>query len=307
MLRSLLLAMIFFSAPINLWAKEDFQKACQLQEEGKLQEALAQFQALNKAQPQNPGIIYGLASVQALLGNYSEAMNNLKIALNDDKDLRIFASLGMYRGSFTKLLDLSGWDEVEAIVNKNLPFENKALVIQLWRMHITDQAYAWDLIKELKEVGSDSPKVQAVVKRKHKLDRKNQRQMARIISKHGWPKRSEVGEVANAAFMVIQHSYYRLQRKYLPLLERACEKGEARWDNYALMYDRVKVHETGRQLYGTQLGKDGKSFEPIEDIEHLNERRLSKGLQPMEDYAAFWGIDWEKALLQMKQEQSQAK
>jgi hypothetical protein len=281
MLRNLF-AIVILAAPTSLWATESYQKdldnAFQLREEGKLQEALVHFQALSKAHPNEPAIRYGLAGVQALLNNYNEALTNLKAALHCDKELK----QAPYWGDFIKLLELPEWNKVEAMVRKNLPFKKRALVIQLWKMCITDQAYYWHIFTAAKQLGKDSPVVSAICGLKHMLNAKNQQEVTRLITKRGWPKRSEVGQVASAAFLIIQHASYYFLKQYLPLIEEACQAGEADWSDYALMHDRIRVNETGRQLYGSQLttGNDGKhQFIPIEDVAHVNERRLSKGLR----------------------------
>jgi Tetratricopeptide repeat len=303
MLRNLF-AIIILAAPASLWATESYQtdlhNAFQVRKEGKLQEALVQFEALSKAYPNKPAVRYGLAGVQALLNNYHEALTNLKTALHDDRELK----QAPYWGDFIKLMELPEWNKVEAMVSKNLPFKKRALAIQLWKMCITDQAYYWHIITAEKRLGNDSPVVLALWDFKHMLNAKNQREITRLIARRGWPKLSEVGHVASAAFLIIQHASHDLRKQYIPLLEKACQAGEADWSGYALMYDRIQVDDTGKQLYGSQLtqGSDGKhQFTPIEDVEHVNERRHSKGLGPIEDYAALWGLNWKDVLLQMKQ------
>lgn len=291
-------------APVSLWAQESyeegFEKAFQLREKGKIQEALVEFQALSKVHQKDPAIRYSIAGLQALQGHHEKSLGNLKIALRYDKDLSIFVGIGMYMGFFIKLLDLPVWNEVETMVSKNLPFKKKTLTIQLWKIYIRDQAYYWHLFTVARNLGAKSPVVSAIWELKTIPNIKNQQEVIRLITQHGWPKHSEVGKVAGAAFFVIQHASYELQKQYLPLLEDACQAGEADWSNYALMYDRIKLNETGRQLYGTQLTEDMKGFRPIEDIEHLNERRLNKKLPLIEDYATYWGLNWEDILLRMR-------
>lgn len=58
------------------------------------------------------------------------------------------------------------------------------------------------------------------------------------------------------------------------------------------MTDRDLVHQGKPQLYGTQLTTiDGiTAFDPIEDIEHLDERRASMGLGSIASYMAIYGM-----------------
>jgi hypothetical protein len=59
-----------------------------------------------------------------------------------------------------------------------------------------------------------------------------------------------------------------------------------------MMTDRDLVYQGKPQLYGTQLlTRDGiTAFEPIEDIERLDERRAGMGLGPIADYMKLYGM-----------------
>jgi hypothetical protein len=46
----------------------------------------------------------------------------------------------------------------------------------------------------------------------------------------------------------------------------------------------VRVAQARPQVYGTQFARAGP--QPIEDEEHLDERRAAVGLEPFADYAA---------------------
>jgi hypothetical protein len=61
------------------------------------------------------------------------------------------------------------------------------------------------------------------------------------------------------------------------------QDGQARPDSYAYLYDRVAVAEQRPQRYGSQYGADG-TPEPIEDPDHVDERRKAVGLDTMAEY-----------------------
>ncbi|MBI1224210.1 MAG: hypothetical protein GC192_03145 [Bacteroidetes bacterium] len=111
--------------------------------------------------------------------------------------------------------------------------------------------------------------------------------MQSIISKYGWPKKSEVGELAaKSCFYVVQHSLgEKARKKYLPKLKRACRKKEADWSDYAAMYDHLALAETGYQRYGTQFHRDGFNgkieLSPLENPEFVEKRRREIGLPPL--------------------------
>ena len=58
--------------------------------------------------------------------------------------------------------------------------------------------------------------------------------------------------------------------------------------NWAYLYDRVKINYNELQLYGTQtmLNKDSTSYtiKPTIDTENLDKRRVSIGLWPNAEY-----------------------
>jgi hypothetical protein len=112
------------------------------------------------------------------------------------------------------------------------------------------------------------------------------------IDQHGWPLRSRVGErAATAAWLLAQHADAHLdfQRRCLQLLTEAVDEGEADPANLAYLIDRVLSADGQPQRYGTQFwnGPDGTGplqAQPIEDPDHVDERRAAAGLAPFADY-----------------------
>ncbi|MBG0818763.1 DUF6624 domain-containing protein [Planomonospora sp. ID82291] len=110
-----------------------------------------------------------------------------------------------------------------------------------------------------------------------------------VIAERGWPGADMVGErAAQAAWLLVQHADLDpdFQRSCLPLLHAAVEAGHAQPSHLAYLIDRVHVAEGRPQLYGTQYGvREGVlGPQPVEDPEHLDERRASVGLEPHADY-----------------------
>lgn len=121
------------------------------------------------------------------------------------------------------------------------------------------------------------------------VDATNLQRLREIVAKHGWPGSSLVGEDgAGAAWLLAQHadSDVAFQRRCLALLEAAVAEGEASRAHLAYLTDRVLVNERRPQRFGTQFRQVGESFEPqpIDDAEHVDERRLDAGLPPLETY-----------------------
>jgi hypothetical protein len=126
------------------------------------------------------------------------------------------------------------------------------------------------------------------VARMQAVDAKHTARMKAIIAEHGWPGRSLVGEDgAHAAWLLAQHADSSFMAQCLPLMERAVAAGEASPKDYAYLLDRVRMNQGKPQVYGTQFtsGADGKLvLYPVEDAEHVDERRRAVGLESMAEY-----------------------
>ena len=68
-------------------------------------------------------------------------------------------------------------------------------------------------------------------------------------------------------------------------MERTRRGAFARPD-YALLYDRVRLAQGKPQRYGSQMHREGNTFQPgpLEDPGHVDSRRRAMGLVPLEDY-----------------------
>lgn len=120
----------------------------------------------------------------------------------------------------------------------------------------------------------------------------NASRLQQILDEHGWPNRSMVGEqAAEAAWLVVQHAigHPDLQRRCLLLLKQAAATGESSPVQAALLEDRIRAFGVRRQLYGTQFDWDDNgqmSPLPIEDPDHVDERRRELGLPPLAETTA---------------------
>ncbi|MDT4967134.1 MAG: hypothetical protein QOJ64_1871 [Acidobacteriota bacterium] len=180
---------------------------------------------------------------------------------------------------------------------------NKPLQRELLRMEKDDQRYRQlieDEMMSMSRAGTAIPssRYPDIVRKQDEIDSRNMARLEEIIKGHGWPGKSLVGEeAAKAAFLILQHSDFARQQKYLPMLKVAAKSGEARPADAAMLEDRVLVRQGKPQLYGTQLhsGPDtgGKLvLSPIEDEEHVDERRSAVGLMPLAEYLKHFGLEY---------------
>ncbi len=127
-----------------------------------------------------------------------------------------------------------------------------------------------------------------------RIDVANTDRLREIVSEHGWPGRSLVGdEGAHHAWLIAQHADRQLdfQREALELLADAVRRGDAAQRDLAYLTDRVRMNEGREQVYGTQIAdvEDGNGVPwPVEDPTNLDARRAALGLPPFEEYCRDW-------------------
>jgi len=124
----------------------------------------------------------------------------------------------------------------------------------------------------------------------NRVDVANTDRLREIVDEHGWPGRSLVGEEgAEHAWLLAQHASAQLdfQRRVLDLLTAAVAAGEATPRQLAYLTDRVRMLEGKEQIYGTQSIRDEGGHPvpyPIEDPDHVDERRAGAGLESLGEY-----------------------
>lgn len=118
-----------------------------------------------------------------------------------------------------------------------------------------------------------------------------------ILDRFGWLGPQMVGEEGNSTFFfVIQHADLPIQIKYLPMLRAAVKDGRAQGRYLALLEDRVNLRQGKKQVYGSQVGWDEKTdwhyMLPLEDPDHVDQRRAAVGLPPLAEYLQNWQMTW---------------
>jgi hypothetical protein len=126
------------------------------------------------------------------------------------------------------------------------------------------------------------------------IDDANVQALLAMLPPDGWFIQSRYGEEASLTnFLILQHSNVALWRRFVPVLEKLAAKGEVKGGYYALMYDRLAIHEGRSQRYGSQMHcVEGRQVPlPIEDPAHLDELRAKLGMKPYKDYLAEFAND----------------
>ena len=147
-----------------------------------------------------------------------------------------------------------------------------------------------------RQKGFDSKEVKEMWAEINRKDSINVIKVCNILDTRGWPGPDVVSLTgAQALFLVIQHANIRIQEKYQPMMRDAVKDHRAQPSALALLEDRVALREGRKQIYGSQVGMDnGKYYlSPLEDPDHVDERRASVGLQPLANYLAHWNLVWD--------------
>lgn len=130
-------------------------------------------------------------------------------------------------------------------------------------------------------------------------DASNLKLVTDLLDREGWPKKEEVSfNGAQAVFLILQHADLRIQKKYLPLVEKAAQEGNTLPSNLAILKDRIGIRENGEQVYGSQLWTDPRTqikyVDILTDPENVDERRIKVGLPTMDVYLKqFFQMEWD--------------
>lgn len=117
----------------------------------------------------------------------------------------------------------------------------------------------------------------------------NAHRLEEIVSEHGWPGCTLVGdEGAEAAWLIVQHAIGlpSFQRRCLELLQSSATHNKVPSWQPAYLLDRIRVFEGKPQVYGTQFDRDQHgemSACPVDDPVGLNARRAAIGLDSIEE------------------------
>jgi hypothetical protein len=267
-----------------------------LRQEGMLDEAIKAYQLEYQQNPENINNLYNYTCALALSNNRDSAFKYLVIY--SSKDISVAP---LTDPDFIFLREDKRWIEYENkllelfMKKNNLSIKDSSYAKQLWKMRVTDQAFYYEIDLAQKKFGKNSSVEMALWQLKKKLNDENQILLAQLIKERGWPMTSELGASASgAAFLVIQHADIDMQKKYLPMLKKRCEENEARWDAYALMYDRIEMRENRPQRYGSQISYNNKTEKyeiyKLENPEKVDAWRNEVGLGPLADYVSNWDI-----------------
>ncbi len=129
------------------------------------------------------------------------------------------------------------------------------------------------------------PEFKFTEKQFNQRDSMNYLAIRKYLGMNGYPEISKVGRRQSRALgYIILHYFDSLTfERYIPIIKNRCMEGEAEWDMYAMMTDKLCIIKNEPQVYGTQYVRDTKGqpiLYKIDDIQQVNFRRMRIGLSP---------------------------
>ena len=119
----------------------------------------------------------------------------------------------------------------------------------------------------------------------------NKNKVEKLYRKYGFLGINRVGEDGSFDFwLLVQHcdNFPEFQREVLKSMKREVKRKNAEPNNYAYLIDRVKVNNSEKQFFGTQVTyqESGRAIPKIGLFDSLNvdRRRLKYSLATLKDY-----------------------
>lgn len=179
-----------------------------------------------------------------------------------------FHSIGLFKRSY--------WPELDSLISIEESKRCQPFIDSLAAMAEIDQAFR-------REPWSEENRQKMIA-----IDSTNTAKLETLIAQYGFPTWKLVGrEGSNNAWLIAQHSHTLLPW-YLTQLKQAVKENNADSYDLAYMEDRFLMYQGRPQIYGSQISwriiEDDTiiGYYPIFDVKHVNERRLPKGLCPIE-------------------------
>jgi len=276
-------------------------RADSLFNEGNVEGAVVEYARMLIANPGDPKITYNYACALSRANNTDSALKYLYLVLESDPSVAPLTDPDLLHvredkrwGDFENSL-------ISRLNAKGPPLKDPEYAKALWRLQCMDQYCFYETGIAVRKLGPGSPVVAALRRLQAMINEKNLKELEDLLATRGWPKRSQVGQAAaGAAFFILQHSNAEAQEKYIGMFEKCCRENEGSGQQYALMFDRMRMNQNKPQRFGTHTYLDpraGRANElyPLEDEARVDEWRKEMGLEPLKEYLARTGIQYKPA------------
>lgn len=256
-------------------------------------------QAFKQQQP-DALTAYKAAGMYALDSSADKAFHYLDVALQKgwteadwlSSDPYFDYLKNAYPNKWTSLKEEAFVREQEYEKTLSLPLLRKVITL----MTVIDQKLRY----KRAQTASDST-AKIIEDQIRESDAQNLKSAKEFIQKYGWPKMSQIGKDGqNNLWLIVQHADQDVlfQQTALAAMKKLIGTKEINMENYAFLYDRIKVNLNYKQLYGTQVAWSGNGeaseFRPILQEHLVDDRRKKIGLPPLQVYALTYGFVYNK-------------
>ena len=228
------------------------------------------------------------AGVAAMAGDEQTAFMRLDQLIEKDKEW--YASNFAENPDYVYLHDFPQWqvlkDTVEARQERIEKDYDHELIARLQAIHERDQKPRHDFLFAYQTKAVDL--IDSLVREMQIADSVNLIEIQDILQTYGFPSKAIAGTNNSAIWLVIQHSDVECQKAYYPMLRAAAERGELRWDDIALLEDRIAMHEGRPQRYGSQAVENSEGELVIYSLlnkDSVDFWRAEVGMSPLAEYA----------------------
>jgi len=182
-------------------------------------------------------------------------------------------------------------------LKKTLASNENQLIAILDTIYEGDKKYRTQINDIAEKYGWESNELKEHVKIMTEQYSINTIKIRKILDEYGWLGTDIIGNQGNTTlFLVIQHSDFETQEKYLPMMREAVQKGNAKASDLAFLEDRIALRKGEKQIYGSQIAPDPETGEyiilPLIDPENIDKRRAEDGLSKFQDYISGFGLTW---------------
>ena len=196
----------------------------------------------------------------------------------------VFIIAGSYLPLRSQDWEAEGQKKADALIKKNGSGTELKLQKRLLEMKEEDQAIRHKAFN----APVDKVKENELFKDMEAVDRKLTAELKEIVQKYSWPTIRLVGmQASQAATLILNHSPdHDFQRELLPKLSKMVEQDEIVGSDLGPIIDKLLLSEGKPQLLGSVFRFEGEFMimEPVEDPEHLDQRRAQYLLPPMKEY-----------------------
>ena len=140
------------------------------------------------------------------------------------------------------------------------------LRLKLLKIRESDQNIRNQFLQAYSSESRNQQLVDSLSLEMHRIDSLNQMAICDILDHRGFVGRSVVGNACETFWLVIQHAPLELEKKYLPVFQKAAAQHDLMPSQVAMMEDRIAMFEGRPQKYGTQMYEDANGKMVLWDV-----------------------------------------